>query len=105
MAKEEKIKVEMTIEDIINNEVFENALDNKLSAIRHNQIGAMARSNQFTRLDEMGLLSDAKKLRNSYLEILHKKSQLPSSLRRAVIYICQPILEKILKAAGAKPNK
>ena len=94
----------MTIEDIILNDVFKEKLENKLNRIKNERVGVIGRSSEFGRLDEMGL-TEAMKLRDTYLEILHKKSQLPSSLRRAVIYICQPILEKILKAAGATPNK
>jgi len=104
MEKEEKIKVQMSIEDIINNEVFEKALERKLDSIMRKKISPIASSHEFIRLDEMNL-TNAKALRNAYLEVLHKKSQLPCSLRNAVVFICQPVLEAILKAAGAKPNK
>lgn len=104
MENQEKIKVEMTIEDIILNDVFKERLENKLNRIKKERVGAIARSSEFGRLDEMGL-TEATKLRDQYLEILHKKSQLPSSLRKAVVYLCQPVLESILRDAGATPNK
>lgn len=104
MEKEEKIKVQMSIEDIINNEVFEKALQRKLDSIIRQIISPIASSHEFIRLDEMNL-TNAKAMREEYLAILHRKSELPASLRKTVVYLCQPVLEAILKAAGATPNK
>lgn len=104
MENQEKIKVQMTIEDVIKTDVFKGKLESKLNRIKKERVGVIARSSEFGRLDEMGL-TEATKLRDAYLEILHKKSQLPSSLRKAVVYLCQPVLESILRDAGATPNK
>lgn len=104
MEKQENIKVEMTIEDIILTDVFKEKLENKLNRIKKDRLGMIGRSSEFGRLDEMEL-TEASALRDAYLEILHKNSQLPSSLRKAVIFLCQPVLESILKAAGATPHK